>query len=58
MGQNEGLSNAGKKEQRQYDQLIDKAVKEDRYEADGRPKEVEARTVPKQHSPKKGGGGK
>jgi hypothetical protein len=41
----EKLSNAGKKEQRQINQLLDKQVKE------GRPglKEVEARTVPKQH---------
>ena len=41
----EYLTNAGKKEQRQINQLLNKDVKE------GRPrvKEVEARTVPKQH---------
>ena len=41
----ENLTNAGKKEQRQINQLLDKEAKE------GRParKEVEARTVPKQH---------
>jgi hypothetical protein len=41
----ENLSNAGKKEQRQFNQLLDKAVKEGREAA----KHVEARTVPKQH---------
>jgi hypothetical protein len=41
----EHLSNAGKKEQRQINQILNKAVKEGR--AAG--KEVEARTVPKQH---------
>ncbi len=41
----ENLSNAGKKEQRQINQLLNKAVKEDR-----RPvRDVEGRTVPKQH---------
>ena len=41
----ENLTNVGKKEQRQINQLLNKDVKE------GRPrvKEVEARTVPKQH---------
>jgi len=52
MAEKRGLSNAGKKEQRQFNQVLDKAVKEDRYEADGQTKEVEARTVPKQHSVK------
>jgi hypothetical protein len=40
------LTNAGKKEQRQYKQRLDKAVKEGKYERGGEPKEVEARTVP------------
>jgi hypothetical protein len=39
------LTNAGKKEQRQIDQLLTKSVTED----GTRGKEVEARTVPKQH---------
>ncbi len=51
--QRQGLTNAGKKEQRQYDQVLDKAVKEGRFEADNQAKEVEARTVPKQHAGKK-----
>lgn len=46
------LTNAGKKEQRQYDQLLNKAVKEDRYGRQGSVKEVDARTVPKQHKRK------
>ena len=50
----EGTTNAGKKEQRQYDQLLDKAVKEKRYEEDGQAKEVDARTTPKGHAPKGG----
>jgi hypothetical protein len=41
----EHLSNAGKKEQRQIDQLLNKAVKEGRQNV----KDVEARTVPRQH---------
>ena len=41
----EDLSNAGKKEQRQINQLLNKEVKEGRQTI----KEVEARTVPKQH---------
>lgn len=45
----ERLTNAGKKEQRQFNQILDKAVKEDRM---GK-KEPEARTVPKQHRLKK-----
>ena len=51
----EGLTNAGKKEQRQFNQLLDKAVKEDRLGQSGQPKEVEARTVPRKHSTRKGG---
>jgi hypothetical protein len=41
----ENLTNAGKKEQRQINQLLNKEVKEERHGG----KEVEARTVPKQH---------
>jgi hypothetical protein len=41
------LTNVGKKEQRHYRILLDKAVKEDRYDAGKRP--VDSRTVPKQH---------
>jgi hypothetical protein len=41
----ENLSNVGKKEQRQINQLLDKEAKEGRTPV----KEVEARTVPKQH---------
>ena len=41
----EFLTNAGKKEQRQINQLLNKDFKEQR----PRVKEVDARTVPKQH---------
>ena len=41
----EGLMNAGKKEQRQFNQILNKAVRE----GEPRGKDVEARTVPKQH---------
>jgi hypothetical protein len=41
----EHLSNAGKKEQRQINQLLSKAAKEGREAV----KDVEARTVPRQH---------
>jgi hypothetical protein len=41
----EGLTNAGKKEQRQINQIIDKQAKEGRQGA----KETPAHTVPKQH---------
>jgi hypothetical protein len=41
----EGLTNAGKKEQRQINQLLNKEVKEGRQTV----KDVEGRTVPKQH---------
>ena len=41
----EGLTNAGKKEQRQINQILTKDVKEGRQNV----KEVAARTVPKQH---------
>ena len=37
--------------ERQFNQILDKAVKEDRYEEDGQAKEVEARTTPKQRKP-------
>jgi hypothetical protein len=39
------LTNAGRKEQRQFNQILDKEVKEGRQGA----KDVEARTVPQQH---------
>jgi len=41
----EMLSNVGKKEQRQINQLLNKEVKEDRHGV----REAESRTVPKQH---------
>ena len=41
----EGLTNVGKKEQRQINQLLKKALEDKPREG----KEVEARTVPKQH---------
>lgn len=41
----EGLTNAGKKEQRQINRLLDKRAKEGKQGA----KDTEARTVPKQH---------
>lgn len=40
-----GLTNSGKKEQRQINQVLTKSVTEDAT----RGKEVEARTTPKQH---------
>jgi hypothetical protein len=39
------LTNAGKKEQRQFNQILDKRTKEARQPA----KQIEARTVPKSH---------
>ncbi len=55
MGQDEGLTNAGKKEQRQFNQILDKAVKEGKLDDDGEPREVESRTVPdKTHTGKHG----
>ena len=42
----EGLTNAGKKEQRQFNQILNKAVKEGGPRGKG---DIEARTVPKQH---------
>jgi hypothetical protein len=50
----EGMTNAGKKETRQINQLLDKAAKEGREGA----KDVAARTVPKQHRLKGGKAGK
>ena len=44
------LTNVGKKEQRQIDQILTKAVNED----GTRGKEVEARTAPKAHKLKSG----
>jgi hypothetical protein len=43
----QGLTNDGKKESRQIDQLLTKAAQEGRSKLGG--KDVEARTVPKQH---------
>ena len=45
----ERLTNAGKKEQRQINQLLNKETKEGRQGV----KEIEARTVPKQHKLKR-----
>ncbi len=50
MATKERLTNSGKKEQRQYGQVLDKAVKEDRLDSRGQPREVESRTTPKQHA--------
>jgi hypothetical protein len=50
------LTNAGKKEQRQIEQILNKAVKEGTYQADGAARDVESRTVPKGHSMKAKGG--
>ncbi len=52
----EGLTNAGKKESRQINQVIDKAAKQGDPTPTG--KEAEARTAPKQHSLKGGKAGK
>jgi hypothetical protein len=46
-----GLTNSGKKEQRQINQVLTKSVNED----GTRGKEIEARTSPKQHKLKSGG---
>ncbi len=51
MAHRSGLTNSGKKEERQFNQILDKAVKEGRYGGDGQAKEVEARTTPKQRKP-------
>jgi hypothetical protein len=53
----EGVTNAGKKEQRQFNQILDKAVKEGHFQKGGQQKETEARTTPRGHS-QKGMGGK
>ena len=45
----ENLSNVGKKEQRQINQLLNKQAKEGRQAV----RDVESRTVPKQHKLKK-----
>lgn len=47
----DGLTNSGKKEERQFNQVLNKAVKEGRYEEDGMTKEVDARTTPRQRIP-------
>jgi hypothetical protein len=46
----EHLTNAGKKEQRQFNQLLNKAVKQGKV---SKVTDVEARTVPKGHRLKK-----
>jgi len=51
MPHHSGLTNSGKKEERQFNQILNKAVKEDRLEEDNQVKEVEARTTPKQRQP-------
>jgi hypothetical protein len=43
------LTNAGKKEQRQFKQILNKQIKDDRQPA----KQIEARTVPKGHKLKR-----
>jgi len=48
-------TNVGKKEMRQFEQVLNKAVKEGTYQSDGRARDVESRTVPKGHSNAKGG---
>jgi hypothetical protein len=53
MPEKTGLTNAGKKEERQYGQILDKSVKEGSCERDGVNREVESRTVPKQDSTRK-----
>lgn len=45
----QGQTNVGKKEQRQINQLLTKAAQEGESPRARRGKEVEARTVPKQH---------
>ena len=55
MAEKTGLTNAGKKETRQFGQILNKAVKEGTYQEDGRRRETESRTVPKSHSKAKGG---
>ena len=47
MPERSGTTNSGKKEERQYRQVLDKAVKEGKYEADGAAKQTDARTTPK-----------
>jgi hypothetical protein len=48
----DGLTNSGKKEERQFNQILNKAVKEGRYGQDGQAKEVDARTTPRQRKRK------
>lgn len=48
----EGQTNAGKKETRQANQVLNKAVKEQREEG-GPGKDTEARIEPRAHAPKK-----
>ena len=55
MAEKSRLTNAGKKETRQFEQVLNKAVKGGDFQADGRARDVESRTVPKAHSKAKGG---
>jgi hypothetical protein len=49
----EHLTNAGKKEQRQFNQVLNKAVRQGRMDQLKQVKDIEARTVPKSHNLKK-----
>lgn len=50
MAEKKGLSNAGKKDTRQVNQILDKAVKEGRYQENEAAREVDGRMAPKQHA--------
>jgi hypothetical protein len=50
----EQQTNAGKKETRQANQVLKKAVVDEQREEGGEGKETEARIAPRSHSPKKG----
>ncbi len=49
----EHLTNAGKKEQRQFNQVLDKAVKQGKLDQPKSTRDFEGRTVPKTHNLKK-----
>lgn len=49
----EHLTNAGKKEQRQFKQVLNSAVQQGKLDQSHPVKDVEARTVPKTHNLKK-----
>jgi hypothetical protein len=46
-----GLTTTGKKEERQFNQVLNKAVQEGSYQADSQAKEVDAQTTPKHRKP-------